>query len=196
MRKYLLLILILSLALSALIGQVVVPKPGALNQIPILVNDSLMFIGADVDSLTEEQRYFNPLYLIVHKGKEHLKKQLVVASVCDCDPTIPSKHIGIFSVSKDKYVSFSQGNLQYFPAANLWKFANTQYEYLGNSNKYLSSTYRNWIDLFGWSGNNITASFGISTSTKTNEYTGEFIDWGNNQICGDEPNTWRTLSKN
>ena len=195
MRKYLLLILILSLALSDLIGQVVVPKPGALNQIPILVNDSLMFIGADVDSLTEEQRYFNPLYLIVHKGKEHLKKQLVVASVCDCDPTIPSKHIGIFSVSKDKYVSFSQGNLQYFPAANLWKFANTQYEYLGNSNKYLSSTYRNWIDLFGWSGNNITASFGISTSTKTNEYTGEFIDWGNNQICGDKPNTWRTLSK-
>ena len=92
MRKYLLLILILSLALSALIGQVVVPKPGSLNQIPILVNDSLMFIGADVDSLTEEQRYFNPLYLIVHKGKEHLKKQLVVASVCDCDPTIPTQY--------------------------------------------------------------------------------------------------------
>ena len=195
MRRYLLLILVLSLALSSLIGQGVALPPKGYSQTPVLVNDSLMFIGADIDSLTEEQRYFNPIYLIVHKGKEHLKKQLVIASVCDCDTTKTNKHIGVFSVAKDKYIRFSQGNLQYFPAANLWKFANTQYEYLGQSNKYLSPTYRNWVDLFGWSGKNATAPFGISTSTQINDYTGEFIDWGSNPICSDEPGIWRTLTK-
>ena len=27
------------------------------------------------------------------------------------------------------------------------------------------------------------------------DYTGDFMDWGNNQIGKDAPNTWRTLSK-
>ena len=137
-----------------------------------------MMIGPDVDSLTEQERYFNPTYLVVAPGKEYLRDQLIRASVCDCDTTIPNRRIGIFSVAKNKQVSFSQGNLQYLPAANLWKFANTQYEYLGNSNKYLSPTYRNWVDLFGWSG-----EAGIS-----------FLDWGVNEICGDATHTWRTLS--
>ena len=153
-----------------------------------------MFISQQVDSLTEAERYFNPLYLIVQKGKEHLKQQLVRGSVCDCDTTLPNRRIGIFSVAADRYVTFSQGNLQYFPAAKLWKFADNQYDILGNANKYLSPTFRNWVDLFGYSANNTTAPFGISTSTNNADYTGDFVDWGNNWICGDKPNTWRTLS--
>ena len=137
-----------------------------------------MFIGSHVDSLTEQERYFNPIYLIVQQGKEYLKQQLIRGSVCDCDTTIPNRTIGVFSVSQDRQVTFSQGNLQYFPAANLWKFANTQYESLGNSNKYISPTYRNWVDLFAFS----------------TDYTEEFLDWGTKWICGDKPGTWRTLS--
>ena len=196
MRRYLLLILCLSFALSSLMGQSSVLPNKANDDISVIVNDSLMFIGQNVDSLTEEQRYFNPLYLIVQKGKEYLKKQLIRASVCDCDTTVPNRRIGIFSVAPNKYVSFSQGNLQYFPAANLWKFADNQYEYLGASNKYLSPTYRNWVDLFGWSGEGSNAPFGVSTSTDNADYAGEFLDWGTNPICGDAANTWRTLSKN
>ena len=196
MRRYLLLILCLSFALSSLMGQSSVLPNKANDDISVIVNDSLMFIGQNVDSLTEEQRYFNPLYLIVQKGKEYLKKQLIRASVCDCDTTVPNRRIGIFSVAPNKHVSFSQGNLQYFPAANLWKFADNQYEYLGASNKYLSPTYRNWVDLFGWSGEGSNAPFGVSTSTDNADYAGEFLDWGTNSICGDAANTWRTLSKN
>lgn len=183
MRRYLLYILCCIWALPSLIAQS-----------SVILNDSTMFIGQTVDSLTEEERYFNPVYLVVQEGKEHIKQQLICGSICDCDTTIPNRRIGIFSVAPNKYVSFSQGNLQYFPAANLWKFADNQYDYLGNANKYLSPDFRNWIDLFGWSGDKNKVLFGISTSTNAADYAGEFLDWGTNHICGDTPNTWRTLS--
>lgn len=161
---------------------------------PTIVGDSIMIIGPRQNELTEEQRYFNPVYLMTYPGKEHLKAQMIRAGACDCDPTKPNRRIGVFSVAPDKQVSFSQGNLQYLPAINLWKFANTQYEYLGNANKYLKPTFRNWVDLFGWSASNTTAPFGVSTSTNAADYAGDFVDWGTNAICGDAPNTWRTLS--
>ena len=161
---------------------------------PTIVGDSIMIIGPRQNELTEEQRYFNPVYLMTYPGKEHLKAQMIRAGACDCDPTKPNRRIGVFSVAPDKKVSFSQGNLQYLPAINLWKFADTQYEYLGNANKYLKPTFRNWVDLFGWSANNTTAPFGVSTSTNVADYAGDFVDWGENTICGDAPGTWRTLS--
>ena len=161
---------------------------------PTVVGDSIMIIGPRQNELTEEQRYFNPIYLMVYPGKEHLQAQMIRAGLCDCDPTKPNRRIGVFSVAPDKQVSFSQGNLQYLPAINLWKFANTQYEYLGNANKYLKPTFRNWVDLFGWSANNNTAPFGVSTSTNAADYAGDFVDWGTNTICGEAPGTWRTLS--
>ena len=194
-KRYLLIIFGLLIALSSLIGQAPAFPSKDNSDIPVIINDSLMFIGSDVDSLTEEQQYFNPIYLVVQKGKEYLKEQLIRASTCDCDTTLPNRRIGVFSVAPGKYVSFSQGNLQYFPAANLWKFADNQYEYLNSSNKYLSPTYRNWVDLFGWSGNNSTTPFGVSTSTNQSDYTGDFVDWGTNWICGDAPGTWRTMSQ-
>ena len=161
---------------------------------PTIVGDSIMIIGPRQNELTEEQRYFNPIYLMVYPGKEHLKAQMIRAGACDCDLTKPNRRIGVFSVAPDKQVSFSQGNLQYLPAINLWKFADTQYEYLGNANKYLKPTFRNWVDLFGWSANNTTAPFGVSTSMSAADYAGDFVDWGTNTICGDAPGTWRTLS--
>ena len=195
MYKHLLNILCILFAASSLMAQQSLAQLSAKSHLPVIVNDSSMFIGSHVDSLTEQERYFNPIYLVVQKGKEYLKKQLIQASVCDCDTTIPNRAIGIFSVGENKNVTFSQGNLQYFPAANLWKFADTQYETLGNSNKYISPTYRNWVDLFGWSADNTTAPFGISNSSDNTDYSGAFVDWGTNWICGDKPGTWRTLSE-
>ena len=192
MRRSSLFILYLSFALSSLVAQTYDALPQ--NKPSVIQNDSVMYISLQVDSLTEEERYFNPIYLIVARGKEYLKELLIRASVCDCDTTIPNRRIGIFSVAYNKYVSFSQGNLQYFPAANLWKFADNQYEHLGASNKYLSPTYRNWVDLFGWSSDSGKAPFGVSTSIVVADYKGDFVDWGTNRICGDVANTWRTLT--
>ena len=58
--------------------------------------------------------------------------------------------VGKFSVSSSKQVSFSQGNLQYQASTNTWRFAENQYDYVGNANRKPSATYNGWIDLFGW----------------------------------------------
>ena len=57
---------------------------------------------------------------------------------------------GLFSVSGSRQVYFSQGNLQYQASTNIWRFAEHQYDYIGSTNKNISSTYSGWIDLFGW----------------------------------------------
>ncbi len=107
----------------------------------------------------------------------------------------PSVGIGVFSVSVDKYVTFSPGNLQYHPANDEWRFAENQTDYIGEDNKYVSSIYDGWLDLFGWSGNAGSAKFGVSASANDDDYKGSFVDWGTNQIGRDVPNTWRTLSQ-
>lgn len=72
---------------------------------------------------------------------------------------------GVFSVSKNKKVYFSKGNLQYQASTNTWRFAENQWDYVGSSdvqrgqpggnvpgssNDQISSSYSGWIDLFGW----------------------------------------------
>ena len=76
---------------------------------------------------------------------------------------------GLFSVSANKQVYFSQGNLQYQASTNTWRFAENQYDWVGGTelhsgdlygnvyeneikcdNTRLSSVYSGWIDLFGW----------------------------------------------
>ena len=106
----------------------------------------------------------------------------------------PGRRIGVFSVAKDRQVSFSQGNLQYVRNQDVWKFADQQYEMIGAGN-VKDGKLANKIDLFGWSGNNTTAPFGVSTSNINTDYSGEFVDWGVNEINGETPNRWRTLSK-
>ena len=110
------------------------------------------------------------------------------------DEPKPSKRIGVFSVSKDRQVSFSQGNLQYVRNQDVWEFADQQYEYIGAGN-VKDGELANKIDLFGWSADNTTAPFGVSTSTNAADYSGDFVDWGVNEINGEAPNTWRTLSQ-
>ena len=192
--KYLLSLLSICFVFCPMLGQT--SQWSSDGNWPVIVDDSVMIIGPKVDSLTEEQRYFNPVYLMVYPGKESLTQQMVRACICDCDTSLSNPRIGIFSVGGDRRVSFSRGNLQYLPAANLWKFADNQYDYIGNSNKYIKSSYRNWVDLFGWSASNTTAPFGVSRSTDVADYSGSFLDWGINAICGDEPGIWRTLTKN
>ena len=79
---------------------------------------------------------------------------------------------GLFSVSEDRKVRFSQGNLQYYPDDDLWRFAEEQWDFVGGSclddnlgemnvgTVYANETkcdntkvfryYSGWVDLFGW----------------------------------------------
>ena len=58
--------------------------------------------------------------------------------------------VGKFSVSANKQVYFSKGNLQYQASTDTWRFAENQYDYVGEGNENKSATYDGWIDLFGW----------------------------------------------
>lgn len=120
---------------------------------------------------------------------------------------------GKFSVSADKQVYFSKGNLQATTTdlgANwTWSFAEHQWDYVGeaaantavNGNGTVSTN--GTVDLFGWVGasSNFTgaAQYGISNSQTTNNVNGYGnvadeplkSDWG--KVFGDD-SPWRTLT--
>lgn len=94
-----------------------------------------------------------------------------------------------FSVSKTKKVYFSRANLQYHPQNNQWRFAEEQYDYIGDDNKYIATDYDGWIDLFGWG----TGATPTLCTANTADYA-TFVDWGTNAIVGDPIGTWYTLT--
>ena len=125
-----------------------------------------------------------------------------------------------FSVSKNKKVQFSPGNLQYRASDNTWRFAPSQFLMVGydegknhvgiaykgdvyedgvkSSNTNISDSYNGWIDLFCWGTGD--------QPTKTSQYIADyntFVDWGKNKIyCAInstqnityEANVFRTLT--
>ena len=135
-----------------------------------------------------------------------------ISMVAPEEPNLPdpSAGVGSFSVSADKQVTFSKGNLQYTQSTNTWSFAENQYDHIGTDNVTggsvtSDSTYgdskagtalADKIDKFGWSGSTGSAKFGVSISEDDADYSGSFVDWGTNQIGSDTPNTWRTLTYN
>lgn len=97
---------------------------------------------------------------------------------------------GVFSVSSSKRVNFSKGNLQYQASTKTWRFAEHQWDMIGDANKNISPSYSGWIDLFGWgTGNNPTKS-----STSSSDYS-NFSDWGNNSISNGGGRRWFTLTR-
>ena len=84
-----------------------------------------------------------------------------------------------FSVSADKQVVFSMGNLQHHPKNGEWRFAANQYDYLSGANANLAADYDGWVDMFRWSTDNPAALWGVSASTTKSDYLGNFVDWLN-----------------
>ena len=115
----------------------------------------------------------------------------------------------VFSVAEGRTVHFSRGNLQYQASTDTWRFAEHQWDYIGDGNNNISSTYTGWIDLFGYgtsgwnSGANAYQPW--STSTTMGDYcteslTGSYAnaDWGMyNRISngGNQTRMWCTLSE-
>ena len=108
----------------------------------------------------------------------------------------------VFSVSAGKKVVFAPGNLQYQASTSTWRFAEHQYDYVGDATKgnvsvestksnnaSVSSSYTGWIDLFGW-GTSGSAPSGQTArapyyTTKTSAYyvsniTTSGASWGEN----------------
>ena len=129
---------------------------------------------------------------------------------------------GKFTINAEgDQVYFSQGNLQYQASTGIWQFATNQYDYVGEDNNNISSTYDGWIDLFGWGtsgwNNGNTYYHPYDYDNNYEDYTGygygptdgmsyEFnltntyanADWGvYNAISngGNMPNQWRTLTQ-
>lgn len=119
---------------------------------------------------------------------------------------------GQFSVSENHKVYFSKGNLQYQASTNTWRFAEHQWDFVGDGNTNISSSYSGWIDLFGWA----TSGFyydGVCHYPWTNSQSGGYVaygnhnanlddetgeaDWGCNAISngGNRIGQWRTLSE-
>ena len=123
-----------------------------------------------------------------------------------------------FSVSATKNVYFSQGNLQYnamqgthqcvdgTTKKGTWRFAENQWDIIGEDNKNNSSSYNGWIDLFAWgtSGYKYTPDslYQASSSSSKNHLaiSGDIEstkhDWGYyNAISNADHNfEWRTLN--
>ena len=154
------------------------------------------------------------------KAMAALMLMMVFVTSCNKQPVELQKQIpvgavdGLFSVSENKQVYFSQGNLQHQPSTGLWQFAMDQYDCL-ERNDYLQidENYDEWIDVFAWgtSGINHGAVCYQPWSNSENDadyyaygdsvanlydHTGQ-ADWGCNPIRngGNQANQWRTLTK-
>lgn len=70
---------------------------------------------------------------------------------------------GVFTINgRGKRVVFAKGNLQYQgfmgvshataegEAFGVWRFADRQYDYIGEDNAMIDASYTGWIDLLGW----------------------------------------------
>lgn len=98
-----------------------------------------------------------------------------------------NKHLGYaFSVSENKQILFSSGNLQYQANTNTWRFAENQYSMIGAANANIEEDNSQWIDLFGWG----TGKNPILFDEESDKYN-DFCDWG--WCIGKD---WRTLSQN
>ena len=151
---------------------------------------------------------------------------IVAAIVCFCGCTRENFHEdydnlpfdtdgasrSLFSVSEGRQVRFSEGNLQVCPtgthstlegtAQGVFRFAEHQYDYLGQANAAVSDTNTGWIDLLTWGSSGWHVE---PWSERDGDYDIEslcggeaYADWGvYNGICnaGFSPGMWRTLTQ-
>lgn len=127
---------------------------------------------------------------------------------------------GLFSISNNVRVRFSQGNLQYQASSGTsgtWRFATNQWDYVGDAtqgnvyengvkcnNLSISSSYSGWIDLFGWGTNGYGTTLPYANDRETAHYgvvnsSGSLglYEWGRNPIANggndNDPELWFTL---
>lgn len=113
---------------------------------------------------------------------------------------------GLFSVNEQKRVRFSRGNLQYNAVKNEYRFANRQYDIIGDDNTKCKEKYPGWIDLFAWgtSGYRDHTPYYFAMNNRyygngKRNIEGTHYDWGyHNPISngGAKGKMWRTMTVN
>ena len=141
-------------------------------------NEGMIDDGAIEQMIVEEE--------IIRENDKPAKEEKPVK---ENKPQQPKAGAG-FSVSSTKRVYFAKGNLQYQASTKKWRFAEHQWDVLGEANSKISDKNNGWIDLFGWG----TGSNPTKNSTNNKDYT-SFSDWGKNPISNGGGKSWRTLSK-
>lgn len=111
----------------------------------------------------------------------------------------------LFSVGQSKKVYFSKGNLQYQASTNTWRFADKQWDVIGEDNMNASPNYSGWIDLFLYGSSGYDGVYPYLTLLPVDkidvggmEISGTNYDWGSyNPISngGSRSGLWRVLSK-
>ena len=170
-----------------------------------------------VNRLTPRTTYYFRAYAINEEGVGYSEQREIFT---DSElPNGPEGAVkGYFTVGSNKRVRFSKGNLQCrivdaSSSSYQWRFAEHQYDYIGEANANVSSSYPDWFDLFGWGtsgwncgntyyqpyerrGGNNGPNFG---PLHPNNLTGKFAnsDWGVFNAISNGGNTagqWRTLT--
>ena len=109
---------------------------------------------------------------------------------------------GVFTLKDGRKICFSQGNLQFHCKNYEFRFAENQYDDIGEANKNIAPNYDGWIDLFGWGTSGYMGCQPTEASKNASEYGPERgsiadtkYDWGvYNPITngGNKENIWRT----
>ena len=160
---------------------------------------------AEMTELAAETEYYVRAYAVSVKGINYGEELSFT--------TAPQGILnGLFSVSENNQVCFSQGNLQYQASTNTWRFAENQWDYVGEGNINASSTYDGWIDLYCYGTSDYNHGAVCyqpwSTSTNNGDYqvygNGTYslpdqsgkADWGYNPISngGNMEALWRTMT--
>ena len=104
-----------------------------------------------------------------------------------------------FSVSPVAQVEFAPGNLQYNAAEGThqcadgttqpgtWRFAEHQWDFIGDANTNISASYNGWIDLFGWGTSGWNSGANAYQPYVTNTITTDYAPVGGAKITLQEP---------
>ena len=137
---------------------------------------ALMF--GDTNPMTKDCVYYVRAYAKNAAGEVFYGDPIPFATRKDYSNDYNGRMPYAYSVSASQQVNFSMGNLQYKASTNTWRFAEYQFEYVGgvwtsqsttygnvysngehpnaslngikSDNANVSSSYNQWIDLFGW----------------------------------------------
>lgn len=163
---------------------------------------------SNLSDLTSNTIYYVRAYATNEEGTAYGEQKSFTTEQHWENGTLPE----LFSVSATQQVYFSQGNLQYKASTNTWRFAENQFDYIGDGNANVSSIYDGWIDLFGWgtsgydhgavayqpwrTDQNSANYYAYGDLYDLNDQTGQ-ADWGYNSISngGNMENQWHTLTK-
>jgi hypothetical protein len=155
-------------------------------------NDGYTFLNWTEDG---EAVSADTIYTFIVNGDKQLVANFEVVT------TYPTGALnGLFTINENgDQVYFSQGNLQYQATTDTWRFAENQFDFVGNAtqgnvfeggiksnNSNISPGYSGWIDLFGWgtSGWNCGNTYYYPWDFNDSDYT-LYGPPGENNLMGD-----------